>query len=94
MPDNVRDIYAYDNLITMALTLNKSIHQLQQLRRTLDQFTYDDAEMARVFVENAGKTDFVGLTVCVLLLLLFVTKQYCAVLNTARIIHKRKLPTW
>ena len=67
MEDNVRDIYAYDNLITMALALNASIKYLQSMSppRTLQQFSYEDTDTANVLLENAGQTDFVGLTVSI-----------------------------
>nr|XP_054769361.1 gamma-aminobutyric acid type B receptor subunit 2-like [Lytechinus pictus] len=72
MDDNSRDIYAYDNLITMALILNSSIVDVEQLPynndgdtvrpRRLDDFTYMDKEMAEVFFKHAGKISFIGLT--------------------------------
>ncbi|XP_030853025.1 gamma-aminobutyric acid type B receptor subunit 2-like [Strongylocentrotus purpuratus] len=64
MDDNSRDIYAYDNLITMALILNSSIADVEQLpgysdgdklRPTrLDDFTYSDTDMDKVEIEREG----------------------------------------
>ncbi|XP_030853026.1 gamma-aminobutyric acid type B receptor subunit 2-like [Strongylocentrotus purpuratus] len=61
MDDNSRDIYAYDNLITMALILNSSIADVEQLPgysdgdtarpKRLEDFTYGDTDMAEDKVE-------------------------------------------
>ncbi|XP_006814960.2 gamma-aminobutyric acid type B receptor subunit 2-like [Saccoglossus kowalevskii] len=58
------DSYGYDQIVTMALALNSSIEKVEKLNppRKLHEFTYSDAEMARIFREQAGKTTFVGLT--------------------------------
>ena len=60
-----REAFAYDCLFTIALSLNASIVDLQQLKppRGLDEFSYEDKEMARVLLNNTYKTEFVGLTV-------------------------------
>ena len=75
MDDNSRDIYAYDNLITMALILNSSIADVEQLPgysdgdtarpKRLESFTYSDTNMAKVFLKHAGEISFVGLTVII-----------------------------
>ena len=49
----------------MAMTLNASIPELEQLKppRGLDEFSYGDGEMANILLRNTLKTEFVGLTV-------------------------------
>ncbi|XP_033643371.1 gamma-aminobutyric acid type B receptor subunit 2-like [Asterias rubens] len=58
------DSYAYDQIITIALALNASIEPLAKMDppKRLEDFSYDNAQMAGVFREKAASVDFVGLT--------------------------------
>ena len=57
--------FTYDNAIAIALALNASIADLQRLQppRRLEDFSYSDAEMARVILHHAENIDFIGLQV-------------------------------
>lgn len=61
--------FGYDAAWALALMLNRSIDVLSHRNfsngktRRLEDFTYDDAEMAQVFFDLLKETDFVGATV-------------------------------
>ena len=57
--------YVYDAVWTIALALNSSISILEErgLGR-LEDFTYDNVEIADVFTEAVLHTSFGGISVC------------------------------
>ena len=61
--------YSYDALWAVALMLNKTCEVLQQRvfangeKRRIEDFTYDDYEMAQVFFESLQETNFYGMSV-------------------------------
>ncbi|XP_022089765.1 gamma-aminobutyric acid type B receptor subunit 2-like [Acanthaster planci] len=64
MEDNGRDTYSYDCLFAIALALNASIADLEQLTppKGLDEFSYGDTDMAAILLRKTLKTNFIGLT--------------------------------
>ncbi len=61
--------FGYDAAWAIALMLNTSADILKQTNRSdgrqrrLEDFTYDDFEMAKLFFEQLGNTEFVGVSV-------------------------------
>ena len=55
----------YDCMFLMALALNRSIEDLKSLTppRRLEDFTYKDAEMAKVFDRHIRHADFTSISV-------------------------------
>ena len=52
-------------MVLMTLALNKSIGDLKDLQppRRLEDFTYDDDDMAEIFNYNVRHADFIGISV-------------------------------
>ena len=55
----------YDSTMLIALTLNNSIEDLRRLKpaKKLEDFTYEDGEMAAVFNDRARNVHFAGISV-------------------------------
>ena len=66
LPSNQQDIYAafaYDAVYAIALALNKSETDLMMHNKTLQDFTYNDVQMAQIFRANMQNLLFEGITV-------------------------------
>lgn len=66
MPSNQQDIYAafaYDAVYAIALALNKSETDLMKYNKTLQDFTYDDVQMAQIIRTNMQNLLFDGISV-------------------------------
>ena len=67
---------AYDATWAIALMLNASLEVLREWvfsdgkQRRLEDFTYGDSEMTRIFLDLLSKTDFIGVSVRILLVTL------------------------
>ena len=74
-PENKKYVYTdyatfgYDAVWAVALMLNKSMEVLEGKlfsngeKRTLEDFNYDDFEMAQLFLDMLNKTSFDGMSV-------------------------------
>ncbi|XP_068750673.1 gamma-aminobutyric acid type B receptor subunit 2-like isoform X2 [Montipora capricornis] len=54
--------FAYDAMVSIALALNRSAAILASRNKTLDEFNYEDAEMAQIFKESLSTVKFQGFT--------------------------------
>ena len=55
--------FAYDAIVAMALALNSSAQILAKRNKSLDEFTYKDAEMAQIFKDSLSNVKFLGFSV-------------------------------
>ena len=55
--------FAHDAIVAIALALNTSAEILARRNKTLDEFTYKDAEMAQIFNRSLLKVKFQGFSV-------------------------------
>ena len=55
----------YDAAWAIALMLNKSVSVLETQDRGLEDFTYDDVEMGKLFFELLNQTNFLGVSVSI-----------------------------
>ena len=73
---NNRAPLAYDATWAIALMLNSSVEVLREwvfsdgTQRRLEDFTYADSEMTHIFLDLLSKTDFIGVSVRILLIML------------------------
>ena len=65
--------YGYDATWAVALMLNTSVAVLKEMmfldgrKRRLEDFTYDDSEIAELFYKLLGETVFTGVSVSVII---------------------------
>lgn len=55
--------FVYDAIVAIALALNTSAEILARRNKTLDEFTYKDAEMTQIFKSSLLKVKFQGFSV-------------------------------
>ena len=55
--------YSYDAVWAIALTLNRSIDQLANIDRRLEDIDYNDKEVLAIFMEQMRSLEFLGITV-------------------------------
>ena len=55
--------FAYDAMLAMSLALNSSIEVLAARNKSLENFTYEDQEMAQILKEAMFNVSFLGLSV-------------------------------
>ncbi|CAG0916449.1 unnamed protein product [Notodromas monacha] len=53
---------AYDAIWAAALALNKTMRQLRQMKRSLEEFTYEDKEIAHLIYSSMNTTQFLGIS--------------------------------
>ncbi|XP_072015945.1 gamma-aminobutyric acid type B receptor subunit 1-like [Amphiura filiformis] len=54
--------FGYDAAWAIGLMLDKAVYRLKEMGLQLEDFTYDDKEMAKVFFELLKETDFLGVS--------------------------------
>ena len=62
--ENLLAPYGYDAAWAIALMLNQTAQTLSEnTTRRLEDFNYDDSEMAQMFFDTLNNTNFIGVTV-------------------------------